>query len=463
MGKKTSDEELTGFVKRYSNLVQRMLEITDPTGQTAGAALRAHLGDDAVRRPVVSENFSPWDHVNVQRALDAMQSNATFAATWEGIVGDHRYSDLNLGILLGGGRYLNDQVGPLMYRNQPTSVDEYQACISLGFATATYRGEPIGILLRLGDQHSSLSGQLRLEVASTNRETGEAFLQEIRTLTNELNIYRGQMMTFSVCDDGSLKIEFMRREAVVRSDIVLPPGVMESIERQVLGVAEHRDELRRLGQHLKRGVLLHGAPGSGKTLSIRYLASRMSDTTVIVLTGKSLAAIQPSCQMARLLAPSLVVIEDVDLVANERHQPGMETNPLLFTLLNEMDGVAGDADVTFVLTTNRPDILEPALAQRPGRIDLAVEVPLPNAKCRRALLRRYGAPVGLKFASSKDIVARTEGVSASFVKELVRKATLSALIEGESVSEAHVDQALDDLLTASASLTRSLLGAAPSK
>src|SRR5688572_12792394 len=61
-------------------------------------------------------------------------------------------------------------------------------------------------------------------------------------------------------------------------------------------------------------------------------------------------------------------------------------NALLFELLNQMDGLAEDADVLFVLTTNRPDVLEPALAARPGRIDQAIEIPLPDAECRRRLL-----------------------------------------------------------------------------
>jgi cell division protease FtsH len=164
--------------------------------------------------------------------------------------------------------------------------------------------------------------------------------------------------------------------------------------------------------------------------------------------------------MARALAPALVVIEDVDLIAQERHQVGMETNPLLFSLLNEMDGIDGDSDIAFLLTTNRPDILEPALAERPGRIDLAVEVPLPNARSRRLLLRRYGKPLGLAFADPKDIVDRTEGVSASFIRELLRKGTMNALTANQKVTERHVTQALDELFDAKAALTRSLLGTA---
>ena len=73
----------------------------------------------------------------------------------------------------------------------------------------------------------------------------------------------------------------------------------------------------------------------------------------------------------------MVVLEDVDLVATDRDYVP-DGNPLLFSLLDAMDGVGADADVTFVLTTNRADILETALVDRPGRVDLAIEIPAPT-------------------------------------------------------------------------------------
>jgi len=89
--------------------------------------------------------------------------------------------------------------------------------------------------------------------------------------------------------------------------------------------------------------------------------------------------------LARRLQPAVVVIEDVDLVAEDRSFS--DASPLLFALLDAMDGLAPDADVSFVLTTNRAEVLEQALAARPGRVDLAVEIPLPDATGRERLLR----------------------------------------------------------------------------
>src|SRR5207248_7334438 len=117
--------------------------------------------------------------------------------------------------------------------------------------------------------------------------------------------------------------------------------------------------LRASGQHLKRGVLLHGAPGTGKTHTVGYLMGHMPQATIVVLSGDALRMIGQACSVARTLQPSVIVIEDVDLIAEQR-VPHAGGHPLLFQLLNEMDGLGEDVDVTFLLTTNRADMLEQA-------------------------------------------------------------------------------------------------------
>ena len=166
---------------------------------------------------------------------------------------------------------------------------------------------------------------------------------------------------------------------------MLPDELLAGIEQQVAGIARHSGRLLASGQHLKRGVLLYGAPGTGKTHTVRYLLSQLPAVTVIAISGKALGRIAEACSVARTLQPAVIVVEDVDLIAEERTaRPG--EHPLLFQLLNEMEGLNSAADVTFLLTTNRADLLEPALAARPGRVDLAAELPLPDADARRALL-----------------------------------------------------------------------------
>jgi SpoVK/Ycf46/Vps4 family AAA+-type ATPase len=119
-----------------------------------------------------------------------------------------------------------------------------------------------------------------------------------------------------------------------------------------------------------------------------------------------------------------------------------------------------DADVAFVLTTNRPDALEPALAARPGRIDLAVELPLPDEDARRRLLSLYARGLDLQLTDPEAVIARTNGVTASFIKELLRRAALEAADAGRTqVRDDDLAAVLAELLSDSSKLTRVLLGA----
>jgi ATP-dependent 26S proteasome regulatory subunit len=231
-------------------------------------------------------------------------------------------------------------------------------------------------------------------------------------------------------------------------------------------VARHKARLLGAGQHLKRGVLLFGPPGVGKTHTVRFLMSQLVGTTVVQLTGGALQFIAEACSIARALQPAMVVVEDVDLIAEERGlRPGQ--HPLLFQLLNEMDGLAEDADVVFVLTTNRPDLLEPALAARPGRVDQAVALELPDAAARRALFELYRGDLDVDTSRLDDVLARTDGVTASFLKELLRRAALVAATRTPddaaiAVSADDLSAALDELLDTRNAMTRALLGSAPS-
>jgi ATP-dependent 26S proteasome regulatory subunit len=309
--------------------------------------------------------------------------------------------------------------------------------------------------------------QATVEVLCADSDRASAVLGEIRRLALEHSVFRGQILSFGseMFGPADSPLTFHERPALSREDLVLPEGVIEAVEAQVVGVARYRSRLAASGQHLKRGVLLHGPPGTGKTHTLRYLMSRPTDATVVMLSGDAPRFIASAVSIARALQPALVIVEDVDLIAENRGMhPGQ--HPFLFQLLNEIDGLTEDADVTFLLTTNRADLLEPALAQRPGRVDQAVELPLPDAEGRRRLLALYRGNLDLTLDDTEPIVAKTEGVTASFFKELMRRAALVSAErtdgEGQSalaVGDAELQAALDQLLSERNELTRVLLGA----
>jgi ATP-dependent 26S proteasome regulatory subunit len=195
-------------------------------------------------------------------------------------------------------------------------------------------------------------------------------------------------------------------------------------------------------------------------MTIQHLIGAMPGRTTFLVTAEDLAGIKETCEMARALEPSTVVIEDVDLVARSRKDEDANY-PALFRLMNEMDGIGQDADVMFILTTNRPDVIEPALAARPGRIDQAILFPLPDDACRERLVRLYANGLSLDEPTIKEMVRRTSGASASFIRELLRKATLFAVERSApagTLEHQDLDDALREMVFSGGELGAKLLG-----
>lgn len=434
--------------------------------ETLSGLLHEHLAAPVDELDVVGESRPGYEHVNVQAGLDAWLAADHRSHRLVGVVG-HQHQQFGLAELLEGGR--RDPFGPrpgnVSRANLPSGPGGQVApCVRCGLYLVTDHGRPLAVLLR-GAEPESGRTTVTVELTGPDAEAVAAAAREIQDLATAHNVFRGQVLSFEheVFGYGGTLLHFHERPTVGSQELILPTAAAEAIRRQVVEVARHKDRLLSAGQHLKRGLLLYGPPGVGKTHTVRHLVSSLTDTTVIQLTGGALELISEACSVARALQPAMVVVEDVDLIAEDRELHS-GAHPLLFQLLGEMDGLAEDADVVFVLTTNRADLLEPALAARPGRVDQAVELPLPDADARRRLFDLYAGTLAVDRSRLDAVVERTEGVTASFIKELLRRAALVAAERdsgGEplAVSADDLDAALSELLDTHNAMTRVVLGA----
>lgn len=418
------------------------------------------LGAEGLRHSVVSRQLPVFEHVNLQTALDEWTTASGRDVSVHGIAMPPHHGPISLQQLVSsqGLPPLELSAPPLV--DLPNGPGSTLACLTLA---ALLVSDALGryVVMVGGQNENDRGGTLMVEIAGLPVDAAQAVHAELAELRHRLNVYRGQVLDVSAMH-GQVSLTFSEVPTTTRSDVVLPETVLGRVERHALGVASHRDALVAAGQHIKRGLLLFGPPGTGKTHTTRYLIAEMAGYTRLVLTGRSLHAIGSVAELARELQPAMMVLEDVDLVAEDRsYGPG--SNPVLFDLLDAMDGAAADADVLFVLTTNRADLLEPALAARPGRVDVAVEIDLPDAEARRRLFDLYaaGVPIELSEEDLQEVVERTEGVTASFLKELIRRAVLESLrdeVPLRTVTAEHTSRALDDLLDSAQRVTRSLLG-----
>ena len=460
--------ELADVGRLARRLLNRAVETARTEDQPLRRLLLDHLGPDAANLPTASATWPSYEHVNVQVGVDAWlagRKHEVYSITGMGFM--YQMEIVGIGDLIQASRdgpFGSAGVGGVMTTAIPSGPDgQTYACVSHGIYLVRDGGTRLALVLQ--PVTHGPEAEIVLQIAGADKSRLDAILAEIGRLASERSVFRGQVISFGPEVFGmgrQVPMNFLERPAIGRDQIVLPAEVLENIERQVLGVGRHSSRLLASGQHLKRGVLLHGAPGTGKTHTVRYLISQLPGMTVIVISGRALGRIREACSVARTLQPAVIVVEDVDLIAEQREaRPG--EHPLLFQLLNEMDGLNSAADVTFLLTTNRADLLEPALADRPGRVDLAAELPVPDAEARRRLIRLYRGTLVLDLAREDSLIERTEGVTAAFLKELLRKAALLSC-EDEAgsgpirVTDSHLENALDQLLDGRNQLTRVLLG-----
>ena len=422
------------------------------------ALITDFLGPEGSAHSVVTRELPPLEHVNLQAALDAWCARPGRTVDIRGITVPPHHEPPTLQQLVSAGSMAPIRLAAPALADLPNGPGTTLGCLRSAVLLVTDSLGPYALLIQgPADHHPGLE----VEVAGLPVETAQGVLAELDALRSELNVYRGHMLDVALGPMG-IVLGFAAPPGLARDDVVLPAVVLDRIERHALGVAAHRDALLAAGQHLKRGLLLYGPPGTGKTHTTRYLLGQMTGYTRLVLTGRSLVAVGPVTELARALQPAVIVLEDVDLVAEDRTM-GPRSSPVLFDLLDSMDGAAADADLLFLLTTNRADLLEPALAARPGRVDVAVEIDLPDAPARERLLTLYGrgVPLALTAADVQAAVERTDGTTALFLKELIRRSVLEALHDDPAlpaVTGAHLTRALDDLLDSAQGVTRTLLG-----
>lgn len=423
--------------------------------------LERHFGDDPATLPVIEQHFATYERPNLHLAIEDVVRSTDPKFELSGIVLYQEYNRASLARLSRKASAKRFDEGPVEYVDVALHGDQRLGCVKNGLYLFGESGRPLALLLEQ-DQH--WNQRVLVEVMAPDRETAERVSRQVSRRTRQGEAFRGHVLSVEEDCHGQLSVRFHQLPQIRRDELILPDELLTRIERHTLAFSRHAEKLRAAGRHLKRGILLHGPPGTGKTLTAMYLVSYMAGRSVLLLTGAGMRSIEAACNLARMLAPTTVILEDVDLIGTEREMQTVAANALLFELLNQMDGLAEDTDILFLLTTNRPDIIEPALASRPGRIDQAIKVPPPDAVCRRRLFELYGRGLGLKLTDMDRLIERTEGVSGAFIRELLRKAAVFAAEEnGESplvIQDRHVDEALGELLVAGGALTQSLLGAA---
>lgn len=402
---------------------------------------------------------------DLQKTVEEIFSKAVKVV---GIHGGGGYEQMTMTALMERERSNTKMLGPLQYQEVDIGEDRPVRCLKNALWLLEKNGARYAVLLSHVSGDFGQQRGVNVEVCGPSGEAtvgiANRCLSMLEKAVSTSASYRGKVLSLEGGSPytgmvGQLAVH--RLPTVSREDVILPEKTLALLDKNVVQFAAKSAALKAMGQSTKKGLLLYGPPGTGKTHTIRYLAGCLPKHTTLLVTAEQIWNIGEYFTLARLLQPSIMVIEDVDLIARHRedmHNPAQEL--LLNKLLNELDGLRPDAEIFFLLTTNRPDALEEALASRPGRVDQAVEFPMPDEDGRRKLVSLYAGGMKVDSEISKHLVDKTQGVSAAFIKELMRRIAQYNVERkgGGKVSMDDCSAAIDDMLFTGGRLSRALLG-----
>jgi cell division protease FtsH len=426
--------------------------------------IRAHfrpLGWEQIK--IVERRFPFHMRADLQRALEPLLAESAISLAGS-VAQQHAFEEVTFTGLMSS---MFDKPSPLQYEEVDVGDEQPVQCLNNGVWLMRRDGTRCGLLCAPLARCGEAPG-IRVQVAAANDDLGraltDAIFQRLERAIAEARCYRGKILSFEMKESYSGEqsgVTVHRLPPVAREQLILQRATLDLLSRNVINFVGQRPRLAAAGLATKKGLLFYGPPGTGKTHTIHYLAGALKDHTMLLISAEQVRWLANYLTLARLLQPSIVVLEDVDLIARDRasmNDPFQES--LLNKLLNEMDGLKPSAEILFILTTNRPENLEAALVSRPGRIDQAIEFPLPDAECREKLARLYARGMTLTSELVGLIVERTEGVSAAFIKELMRRSMQFQLERdgARPLEAADVSSALDEMVFRGGSLNLKLLG-----
>jgi len=230
-------------------------------------------------------------------------------------------------------------------------------------------------------------------------------------------------------------------------DIFLPEPLKQEIRMQVETFLDSESLYRRMRIPYRRGFLFFGPPGNGKTMIIKVLAAtykKLKPVMVPLTKTVSERELGAAIRETERLAPSLLILEDIDLLF------GGASALAYSEFLNLVDGVSElSRGILIIATTNHPDKLGAALTERPGRLDRLWKLSKPTSQIRASYLKHLTASADQGLEEADDVVdelaQRTEGFSMAYLRELVTLGSFHAIDAHETLAKKHLTAAFDVL------------------
>ncbi|MBW3001986.1 CDC48 family AAA ATPase [Candidatus Woesearchaeota archaeon] len=235
-------------------------------------------------------------------------------------------------------------------------------------------------------------------------------------------------------------------------------GGLEGVRQELIEAVEwplkHPDAFKRMGVKAPKGILLYGAPGTGKTLMAKAVAHESEANFISVKgpellskwVGESEKAVREIFKKARQTAPTIIFFDEIDSLVPRRgaSSDSHVSERVVNQLLTELDGLEDLHDIVIIGATNRPDMVDTALL-RPGRFDRIILTPVPDEKSREEIFTVHTKEMPINGTTAKELAALTEGYAGADIQAVCREAAIIALREdmkAKEITQKHFEEAL---------------------
>lgn len=256
-------------------------------------------------------------------------------------------------------------------------------------------------------------------------------------------------------DPRAKAMEIIEKPKISFKDIGGLHNQIQDLQEAVILPLTEAERFKKLGIEAPNGILLHGVPGTGKTMIAKALAHE-SHATFISLMGSELARkyigegaelVRDVFALAEEKKPAIIFIDEIDAIAARRMDEGTsgdrEVQRTMMQLFNEMDGFKEKSGIKILAATNRIDVLDAAIL-RPGRFDRIIEIPVPEIEARKEILKIHAKKMALSNDVDLEKFAKlTEEMTGADIKALCTEAGMSALREkADEITNTHFTKAL---------------------
>mgnify|MGYP000945055657 CR=1 FL=1 len=282
-------------------------------------------------------------------------------------------------------------------------------------------------------------------VKKAEREALIEIVNTAKQILREDSIYKSKSIKFDVSDDGDLEIDtqptFLDLADVSETDIIHPAVTTKRIVKNIFAPLKYTENCRINRVPLKRGILLYGPYGTGKSLTARVTAKVANDNGWTFITLGRSQGLRAAIEFAKNYQPCVIFAEDIDRAADREDENVND-------LVNMLDGVlTKDMEIMVVLTTNFIDKIDRSLL-RPGRFDAIIPLTLPDAETCTKLVRHYGRnliPASIDLTGIGQKLYEANAIPAS-VREAVERSKLSMFTENRQfITLDDLSDAADDM------------------